>query len=93
MEWIHVSDRPLVIRVGEHAWETTEDGGGEFLAAVSYSDTCRPYEKDLWWIRHCVIEESGLCVVCEDDNEPASWSVEDVEYYMPITNPKTAIAQ
>jgi|694.fasta_scaffold73636_2 hypothetical protein len=90
MEWIHVSDRPLVIKVGEHAWETTEDGSGEFLAAVPYNDSTRPEEKDLWWIRHCVIEESGLCVVGDDDNESASWSAHNVEYWMPITNPKTS---
>ncbi len=86
MEWIHVSDRPLITQKSEHAWETTEDGSEDFLAAVSYNDSSRPNET-LWWVRHCVIEESGLCVVGDDGNEPASWSVHSVEYWMPIVLP------
>ena len=64
-------------------WTCTEDGDKEFIAAVPYADSKRPDETNLWWIRHCVVEdEIGLCVVGDDDNEPAGWQLENVVYWM-----------
>jgi hypothetical protein len=88
--WISVKDRPLFTIDEKGNWECTEDGDREFIAAVPYNSTKHP-DKDLWWIRHCVIEdEIGLCVVCEDSNEPAGWGMEAVEfYYHLLPNPPT----
>ena len=86
MEWIKTTDRPLFIPT-ELGWQCTEDGEGEFIAAVCYEDLQQP-NKTLWWIRHCVVEDRiGLCVVGDNDNEPAGWSLEDVSYWMPWVSP------
>lgn len=83
-KWISVEDRPLVICDEDNSgWIATDDGSKEFIAAVPYTNSTVP-GKELWWIRHCVIEESGLCVVCEDDNEPSGWSIDDVTHYQPL---------
>ena len=87
--WISVDDRPLFTEDAEGNWTCTEDGEGEFLAAVQYSDNRRPDEKNLWWIRVCVVvDQIGLCVVVDDDSEPAGWNLNQVTYYIPITYPE-----
>jgi hypothetical protein len=84
--WISVEDRPLFINT-PHGWKCTEDGEREFIAALPYSDSKRPNE-ELWWIRHCVVVDStGLCVVTDDDTEPAGWNLEDVTHWMPLPAP------
>lgn len=87
-EWISVEDKPLVT-IGALGWEVNEGVPDEFLAAVPYNDKTRPDEKNLWWIRHCVIEdEIGLCIVGDDlENIPAGWEIEDVQFYQPIPSP------
>jgi len=75
-DWRSVEQFPL-FTIGELGWEATEDGNKEFLAAV-------PTNKG-WWIRHCVLQdETGLCVVGDDDNEPAGWDMKDVTHWKPI---------
>jgi hypothetical protein len=87
--WISTEIRPLFTKDEHGNWICTEDGDNEFIAAVPYSDSKKP-DKDLWWIRHCVIEdESGLCVVGDCGNEPASWSVADVTHWQPMPSPPT----
>ena len=85
--WYSVEDRPLYTLDERGNWVCTEDGDGEFIAAVPYISSKRPTEQ-LWWIRHCVIEdEIGLCVVGDDDNEPAGWNLEDVTHFIPMQSP------
>ena len=85
--WHSVEDRPLFTKDERGYWICTEDGDGEFIAALPYNDSKRPNE-DLWWVRHCVVEdETGLCVVGDDDNEPAGWELEDVTHWMPMPSP------
>jgi len=79
--WIDAKERPLVTKDQNGNWECTDDGSKEFIAAVPYIKIC-PLEEVLWWIRHCVIEDTvGLCVVGDDDNEPAGWKIEDITHY------------
>lgn len=85
--WISVEDWPLFTKSPEDFWTLTEAGQGEFLAAVPFNDQTRPKETNLWWIKHCVIDDGGLKVVGGDDNEPAGWSLEDVTHYFPIPKP------
>jgi hypothetical protein len=86
--WISVEEKPLVIQTSL-GWEATNDGNGEFLAAVPYHD--KKDGKDHWWIRHCVLEdEIGLCVVGDMDNEPAGWQTTDVTHYWPLPLPPTS---
>lgn len=86
-DWISVYDRPLFTNDEKGNWTCTDDGNKEFLAAIPYNDKNKP-GKELWWIRHCVVEDStGLCVVCDDDNEPAGWQLEDVVYYQHMPKP------
>ena len=85
--WLSVEDRPLYTEDERGNWVCTEDGDGEFIAAVPYNINNRQNE-DLWWIRHCVIEdEIGLCVVGDHDNEPAGWSLADVTHFIPMHSP------
>ena len=86
--WISVEERPLFTKDEKGNWTCTEDGDKEFIAAVPYVDKKRPEEINLWWIRHCVVEDAiGLCVVGDDDNEPAGWQLEDVTHWMPWVVP------
>jgi hypothetical protein len=86
-DWISVDDRPLFTKDKKGNWICTDDGDKEFFAAVPYTDKNKP-NKDLWWIRHCVIEdETGLCVVGDDVNEPAGWQLENVTHWMPLPAP------
>jgi hypothetical protein len=79
--WHAASERPL-FELKDGYWITTEDGAEPFLAAV--------HTNKGWWVRHCVIEDGiGLCVVGDDDNEPAGWDMGDVEYWMPLPLPPT----
>ncbi len=79
--WVSVEDSPLFTLDGNGNWECTDNGDGEFLAAVPYVSKNYP-GKDLWWIKHCVIEDGiGMCVVGDDDNEPAGWDMKDVTHY------------
>lgn len=85
--WHSVVDRPLYTKDERGHWVCTEDGNNEFIAALPYNDKKRPNE-DLWWIRHCVVEDVyGLCVVGDDCNEPAGWELEDVTHWMPWVSP------
>ncbi len=85
--WISVEDRPLFTIDENGHWVCTEDGDKEFIAAVEYNDSREPY-KTKWWIRHCVVEDGvGLCVVGDDENEPAGYELSDVTHWMPITPP------
>lgn len=87
MEWIKTEDSPLVIAT-VFGWECTENGEKEFLAAVPHNDSRHPGHT-FWWIKHCVIEDGkGLCVVGEDDNEPAAWQIDDITHYAIIEPPK-----
>ena len=80
MNWISTKDRPLIHENENGHWITTDDGSGEFLAAVYYNKE--------WWIKHCVIESYiGLCVVGDDYNDPAGWHAGDVSYWMPLPPP------
>lgn len=90
MEWISCKDRPLFNIIDDKGtWEATEEGNGEFLAAVSYTLITKP-DEILWWVRHCVLESnSGLCVVGEMENEPAGYDMSDVTHYVIIKPPKT----
>lgn len=86
--WVSVEDRPLITTDEQGRWICTEDGDKEFMAAIPYQDNKKPGQ-ELWWIHHCVIEDgTGLCVIGDDDNEPAGYSIEDVTYYMIIEPPK-----
>ncbi len=90
-KWVRVKDRPLITVDDKGNWTCTKDGDGEFIAAVPYNDKRQSDNNNLWWIRHCVIEEGiGLCVVGDDVNEPAGWSIKDVTHYQPLpTKPTT----
>lgn len=80
--WISVKDSPLVFFDEHNRWEATKDGMSDFMAAV-------PLRDGTWWIKHCILEdEIGLCVIGEDDNEVAGWTIEDVTHYMKIEPPK-----
>lgn len=85
MIWYNVKDRPLVKQIAS-GWETTEDGNNDFMAALQY--TISLDQTIHWWIRHCVIEDGVLCVVGDDENEPAGWIVDDVQYWSPIDIPE-----
>lgn len=90
MEWISTKDRPLIEPEAVGGWIATVDGDKEFIAAVPYiyddASLNSPVEK--WWIRHCVLEDgTGLCVVGDDDNEPAGWQIEEVTHWMPLPEP------
>jgi len=86
-QWISVEDSPLFISDSTDCWTLTENGQKEFLAAVPYNDKTRPDEKDLWWIRYCIIDDGGLKVLTDDDTESAGWSLTDVTHYMLISTP------
>lgn len=80
-EWMPVTTRPLY-KTTRNGWEVTEDGEGEFWAAV-------PLKDGTWWIKHCVVEDRiGLCVVCNEDTEPAGFDLEDVTHFIPISLPE-----
>lgn len=82
--WYSVIDRPLYTVDKNGNWVCTEDGERSFIACVPYNDSNRPGD-DLWWIHHCVIEDGiGLCVVGEDDNQAAGWSLQDVAFWKPF---------
>ncbi len=85
-QWISVKDRPLFTKDDRGNWVCTEDGDGEFMAAVPYTDTNNP-NTAYWWVRHCVIDGGSLCVVCDDNDEPSGWGLEDVTHWMPIPEP------
>ena len=88
-KWISVEDRPLILKFSEEEWICTEDGEGEFLAAVPYKDKSRP-DESLFWIRHCIIvDEAGLCIVGDEHYESAGYSIKDVTHWQPITPPTT----
>ena len=85
--WISVEDRPLFIFRADGSWECTEDGNGEFIAAVPYRDK-RKSGVNLWWIRHCLIENNcGLYVVGDDDNIPAGWEMGAITHWQPLPPP------
>lgn len=84
-EWIDNDVKPLV-KETPTGWITTENCPDQFIAALQYCDN--ETGKQYWWIHHCIIEENiGLCVVGEDDNQPAGWNITDIEYYYPIPKP------
>ena len=90
--WVSVEDRPL-FTIESNGWVCTEEGDKEFIAAVPYRRESKPNE-DFWWIRHCVVEdETGLCVVGNDYNDPAEWDLEDVTHYKLLSEPPKAIAK
>jgi hypothetical protein len=77
--WHSVEDRPLFTKDERGNRVCTEDK--EFIAALEINKR--------WWIRHCVVDETGLCVVGDDNNEPAGWNLEDVTHWMPMPSPPT----
>jgi hypothetical protein len=78
--WVSVEDKPLVNKT-KTGWVCTEDGDKDFIAAVPLSD-------GTWWIRHCrIADETGLCVVTDDDIEPAGWQITDITHYQPLPTP------
>ena len=86
-KWVSVKDAPLFTTDDKGYWICTEAGDKEFIAAVPYKDSRKPNE-ELWWIRHCIIEDKvGLCVVGENDNELAGWNMSDVVFYQPLPAP------
>lgn len=83
--WINVENKPLVT-VSNGGWIVNEGVPDEFLAAVLEHNN--QTGKDNWWIRHCaIIDERGLCVVTDDDHEPAGWEISDVLFYWPFPLP------
>ena len=83
-DWYSVEDRPLFTKDERGYWVCTEDGEGEFIAALKTNKG--------WWIRHCVVEdETGLCVVGDDYNEPAGWNLEDVTHWRPMWSPPACL--
>lgn len=83
--WISVKDKPL-IHQNNLGWEVNKGVPDEFLAALRVTNKIDG--KTSWWIRHCVIEdETGLCVVGDDENEPCGWQITDIEFYQPIPLP------
>jgi hypothetical protein len=83
--WIDCAVHPLV-KGTEQSWEGSELATGYFLAALQYNDARRK-GGPFWWIRLCVLEETGLHVVDDDENVPAGWSVFDVTHFMPVADP------
>ena len=82
--WISVEDRPLFTIDENGHWVCTEDGDKEFIAAVA----CEEPSGIKWWIRHCVVEDGvGLCVVGDDENEPAGYELSDVTHWQPLPTP------
>lgn len=82
--WIEVEDAPLFTKDENGNWTCTDAGDKEFIAAVPYGDSRKP-DTTYWWIRHCVIQdEIGLCVVGDDDNDPAGYTMEDITHYQPL---------
>lgn len=80
-KWISVKDRPL-FEIDNGTWVATRDGDNPngFWAAVPTNNG--------WWIRHCIIEDmTGLCVVGDDWNEPASYELEYVTHWLPLPEP------
>ena len=70
-------------------YEKTEDGidlliNRPFIAAVPYHNN--KTDEHLWWIRHCDVNDDNgeLCVICNDDIEPAGWELEDVTHWMDV---------
>jgi len=85
MDWVSVKDRPLITPDPNEPeyWIATKDGEDDFIAAVPYQSRAEP-GKTFWWIHHCILMDvSGLCVVTEDDFEPAGWDIKDVKYWAP----------
>ena len=72
-EWISVEDKPLYTKDDNGNLTCTEEGNSEFIAAVPTNTG--------WWIRHCVVEDSGLAVVGDCDNDVAGWELEDISHY------------
>lgn len=86
-EWRDCKDDPLFTFLANGNWECTENGDREFIAAVPYENIKQP-GKNLWWIRHCVIEDGiGLCVIGDDYNEPAGWELQSVTHWQPLPSP------
>jgi hypothetical protein len=86
MKWNDVDDKPLFTKDDKGNWECTQDGEGEFIAAVPYKDSRKP-DEEMWWVRHCIImDDIGLCVFTDDVPEPAGWSMEDVRYWTRMPN-------
>ena len=88
-KWISVEDRPLIEIINPNGdWQCTKDGMNEFIGCVPYNDSTRPKD-DLYWIRHCIIEdEIGLCVIGDSIiTEPSGWEVEHVTHWMPLPTP------
>lgn len=87
MDWISVKDKPLITRNERDEWECINEGSKEFVAAIPYQNTEFP-GKQFWWIRLCIMEdEVGLCVIGDDDNEPAGWNIDDVTHYFHLPEP------
>lgn len=93
VRWVKASDKPLFHyeeREGKKWWVMNDDAPDEFIGAVEVEVKNNKTGKTYWWWkRHCIIEEGrGLCVVTDDDTEPAGWEMDDIEYYIPFpSNP------
>lgn len=86
-KWISVEDRPLIVVEPDEGWFTLPDGDKEFIAAIPYADLSKPDENNLWWIRHCVIDNDSLCIVGDVDNELCGYNVTDITHWMPLPEP------
>jgi hypothetical protein len=84
--WVSVGEKPLV-SFDENKYWTVNDGiPDEFFAAILVHNN--KTGKDYWWMRHCIIkDETGLCVVTDDDEEPSGWDIQSVQYWRKLPSP------
>lgn len=85
--WVSVADKPLFYEEGGRRI-LTETGDGEFVAAIPYSDTKYPGEQ-LWQVVHCHVDTDGD--LTDSHGDSVGWSLEDVDYYIPIPSTENLI--
>lgn len=90
--WISTEEKPLVTINEDKSWFVNDGVPDEFLAALQVFNKID--SQTTWWIRHCIIAGTGgLCVVTDDDYEPAGWEITDVEFYQPLPAPPQTTQQ
>jgi hypothetical protein len=81
-KWISVKDSPLFTVDEKGNWECTKNGSKEFMGGL--------YTNSGFWQGHCiVIDEIGLRLVLDEDNEPCPWELGDIQFYFLLPNPPT----